>query len=152
MWLQWLDECLRLHSEAAQQQDKQQEQQQQASEEAEQQQQQQQQQQDGSALPPAQQAECVVFAPVVGGASEVERERSAKAAAEREVAGERLLHPTQLCGVNIGLHVVLMHASILPRRTEQIVLLQGVCLPSYGLLLPGRSSITTSSCDRYGCV
>lgn len=89
MWLQWLDECLRLHQEAAHQQDSQQEQQQQASEEAEQQQQQ---QQVGSALPPAQQAACVVFAPVVGGASEAERERSAKAAVERDVAGARLAY------------------------------------------------------------
>jgi FtsZ-interacting cell division protein YlmF len=83
MLLQWLDECIRLRQEAAQQQEQQQEQQQQ-----------QQQQQLGSSSsqqdePAVQRGVGVLFAPVVGGASESERVRSAQAAAERDVAGEQ---------------------------------------------------------------
>lgn len=54
----------------------------------EQEHQQEQQEQNGSAPAAVQHADCAVFAPVVGGALEAERERSAKAAAERDVAGE----------------------------------------------------------------
>jgi queuine/archaeosine tRNA-ribosyltransferase len=82
--MQWLDECIRLRQEAAQQQQQPAQPQQQADGHA-----QQQESSNGSAA--GQGGMGALFAPVVGGGSEAERERSAKAAAERDVAGETVV-------------------------------------------------------------
>lgn len=84
--MQWLDECIRLKQEAAQRQPDQQQQQQ--ADGAEQQHESRSQQEAADIAQQQQQGWGALFAPVVGGASEAERVRSAQAAAERDVAGE----------------------------------------------------------------
>lgn len=75
--LQWLDECIRLNK-----------QQQQDTANGAQQDQQQGDESAAAAAGPSSPVSSALFAPVVGGASEAERVRSAKAAAERDVAGK----------------------------------------------------------------